>query len=296
MLRFEGSGVNQAAQTLSSFACCPEFLDKAPLHNSISSMWNVAQLTAAPKTLLWITRLEQRMENPVVAGRWSWHRCHNRGACSPVSLCTMTQRCVMCKVPAPTQFSGTKKMTVGSPWDPRAFAVTTFESSLLVGRALIDQWGSRGLSLPGPLQVGVQSHHPLPRPVLALRNRGRRDMGSRSLWVPLQWEHSLPLDHQALNIPVWPDAPRHRLLAFLWWREASSRHENPAPLEVTVFVVWGWWGGGQLLWEVCPWERRPVTRHWSQGYVTSFRKAETPPEERRGFPSSGLDNCLNVIA
>ena len=37
-LRFEGSGVNQAAQTLSSFACCPRFLDKAPLHNSISTM------------------------------------------------------------------------------------------------------------------------------------------------------------------------------------------------------------------------------------------------------------------
>lgn len=34
----------------------------------------------------------------------------------------------------------------------------------------------------------------------------------------------------------------------------------------------------------------------SQGYVTSFKKAETPPEERGGFPSSGLDNCLNVIA
>lgn len=38
MLRFEGSGVNQAAQTLSSFACCPWLLDKALLHDSISTV------------------------------------------------------------------------------------------------------------------------------------------------------------------------------------------------------------------------------------------------------------------
>lgn len=43
-------------------------------------------------------------------------------------------------------------------------------------------------------------------------------------------------------------------LPILTWLsfDASSLHENLAPLVVTVFVLGGWWGGGQLLWEVCP--------------------------------------------
>lgn len=128
-----------------------------------------------------------------------------------------------------------------------------FESILPVGRALLDQWVGGVLSLPGTaglsstLQSVAQSHLPLSRPVLALRNQGvSRWNGEEGIlgsfqYVHLSCENNLPMNpmFQASSLSQTPTAQSHFLPCCgfsLNAKRLSSLRVKLVPL-VVIFVV-----------------------------------------------------------
>lgn len=275
---------NRTARTHSSLAGCLWILSKAPLHASVSPVWNVTPNITCPPERVWGSPAwGKHLRSPVVTGSRIGASQTEQRQRKPAVPAGTGCKGVWCGrprfVPALTRFRRTKRVTAGSHrplhGNPQPLLLP-----LWVHPTDRPMWWDACAAADGTISPSSSSSSPgLKKGGVCPDGKGKRELGVQASSAHPSGEHNLPTEHQASNILVGPDA--HGAVSFSvfsWFSsecqeaEFSSSESCASDGDFCLFV----WGQGMVdscSGKVCPWERRSVWRDLGMSWASGKRKS-----------------------